>query len=176
MHGARSDFREPKYLKQGKGMIRSWMLIGVITLLVALAGGWLTGNDIRWFNRLQRPRWLTFEVAIPFIWTVIYIGGAWSAYIVWESNPGSTKTWQLMALYLMLELVTTSYTPVMCKLNSLKVGTIIGGTGAVLSIILALLVLPISGWASFLLLPYVVWSPIGTYTTWDMIRLNPEAE
>jgi tryptophan-rich sensory protein len=52
----------------------------------------------------------------------------------------------------------------------------IGGTGAILSIILALLVYPISVWASVLLLPYIIWSPIGTYTTWAMISLNPESE
>jgi tryptophan-rich sensory protein len=62
----------------------------------------------------------------------------------------------------------------MCKLRRLKVGTIIGGTGAVLSIILALLVLPVSIWAFLLLVPYIIWSPIGTYTTWEMMRLNPD--
>jgi tryptophan-rich sensory protein len=150
------------------------MVIGAVTLLVVLGGGLIT-PDPRWFNRLQRPRWLTFEPAIPFIWTVIFICGAWSAYIVWESDPGSTKTWWLMGLYLLLELVTIAYTPVMFRLRSLRVGTIIGGTGAVIGIILALLVLRISIWATLLLLPYVVWSPIGTYTTWEMMRLNPDA-
>jgi tryptophan-rich sensory protein len=80
-----------------------------------------------------------------------------------------------MGLYLLLELVTIAYTPVMFRLRSLKVGTIIGGTGAVIGIILALVVWPISIWASLLLLPYVIWSPIGTYTTWEMMKLNPEA-
>ncbi len=150
------------------------MVIGAVTLLVVLGGGLIT-PDPRWFNRLQRPRWLTFEPAIPFIWTVIFICGAWSAYIVWESDPGSTRTWWLMGLYLFLELVTIAYTPVMFRLRSLRVGTIIGGTGAVIGIILALLVLRISIWATLLLLPYVVWSPIGTYTTWEMMRLNPDA-
>lgn len=156
-------------------MIKSWMVIGAVTFVVALGGSLLTPDDARWFKHLQRPRWLTFEAAIPLIWTVIFICGAWSAYIVWESEPGSQKTWLLMGLYLLLELITIAYTPVMCKLRRLKIGTIIGGTGAVLSIILALLVFPISSWASLLLLPYVIWSPIGTYTTWEMGRLNPEA-
>ena len=155
-------------------MIKSWMVIGAVALLVVLAGGLISRDGARWFNRLQRPRWLTFEPAIPFIWTVIYICAAWSAYVVWESAPGSRKTW-LMLLYFLLELITTAYTPVMFKLRSLKVGTIIGGTGAVLSIILALLVLPISTWASLLLMPYIIWSPIGTYTTWAMMQLNPNA-
>jgi tryptophan-rich sensory protein len=156
-------------------MIKSWMVIGLVALLVAFAGGLITPDGARWFNRLQRPRWLTFEAAIPFIWTVIYICGGWSAYMVWEHDPGSTRTWWLMGFYLLLELVTTAYTPVMCRLRSLKVGTIIGGTGAVIGIILAVLVFPISMWASVLLLPYVLWSPIGTFTTWQMMQLNPEA-
>ncbi len=156
-------------------MIKSWMVIGAVTLIVALGANLITPNDAKWFKRLQRPRWLTFEPAIPFIWIVIFICAAWSAYIVWERDPGSTKTWWLMGLYLLLELVTIAYTPVMFRLRSLKVGTIIGGTGAVIGIILALVVLPISIWASLLLLPYVIWSPIGTYTTWEMMKLNPGA-
>ncbi len=150
-------------------MIRSWMVIGVVTLLVALGANFITPSDRRWFQRLRRPNWLTFEAAIPIIWTVIFICGAWSAYIVWEN----TRSWLLMGFYLLLEIVTISYTPVMFRLRSLKIGTIIGGTGAVLGILLALTVLPISGWAALLLLPYVIWSPIGTYTTWEMIKLNP---
>jgi len=78
-----------------------------------------------------------------------------------------------MALYLLLEIVTMSYTSVMCKLRSLKVGTIIGGTGAILSVMLALSVLQVSEPAALLLLPYILWSPIGTYTTWAMMHLNP---
>ncbi len=151
-------------------MIRSWMVIGGVTLLVALAANFFTPSDRQWFKRLRRPRWLTFEAVIPLIWTVIFICGAWSAYIVWES----TKSWLLMGLYLLLEIVTIAYTPVMFRLRSLRVGTIIGGIGAVIGILLALVVLPISGWAALLLLPYVLWSPIGTYTTWEMSRLNSE--
>ena len=150
-------------------MIKSWMVIGGVTLLVALAANFITPSDVQWFKRLRRPRWLIFEPAIPLIWTVVFICGAWSAYIVWQS----TRNWLLMGFYLLLEIVTIAYTPVMFRLRSLRVGTIIGGTGAILGILLTLTVLPISGWAALLLLPYVIWSPIGTYTTWEMIRLNP---
>ncbi|WP_293154390.1 MULTISPECIES: TspO/MBR family protein [unclassified Microcoleus] len=154
-------------------MIRSWMVIGAVVLIVALAINRITPSDIQWFNRLQRPRWLKIEAAIPIIWTVIFICGAWSAVIVWEKAPGTLETWLRMGLYLLLEIVTMSYTSVMCKVRSLKVGTIIGGTGAILSVLLALSVLPVSESATWLLLPYILWSPIGTYTTWAMMHLNP---
>jgi tryptophan-rich sensory protein len=78
-----------------------------------------------------------------------------------------------MGLYLLLEVVTIAYQPLSLRLRSLKVGTIVGAIGAALGIILALVVLSVSIWASVLLLPYVIWSPIGTYATWELMRLNP---
>ena len=142
-------------------------------MVVALAINRLATSDIQWFNRLVRPRWLKIEAAIPIIWTVIFICGAWSAVIVWEQAPGTQDTWLRMGFYLLLEIVTMSYTSVMCKLRSLKIGTIIGGTGAILSVLLAISVLQVSQPAALLLLPYILWSPIGTYTTWAMMHLNP---
>ncbi|MGB3514622.1 MAG: TspO/MBR family protein [Microcoleaceae cyanobacterium] len=155
-------------------MIKSWMIIGGVTFLVALGSSLIRPRDTQWFRRLQRPNWLTFEKAIPLIWTIIFICGAWSAYIVWEQQLGTQKTWLLMSLYLLLEIVTIAYTPVMFWLQSLRVGTIIGGAGFVLSIILVLSVWQVNSWAGILLLPYLIWSPIGTYTTWEMSRLNPD--
>ncbi len=155
-------------------MIKSWMVIASIAFLVAIASNLLLNpNDIRWFNRLIRPGWLTFEKAIPLIWTIVFIGGAWSAILVWEAEPGTPQTWGLIGFYLLLELVILAYTPVMCKMKSLRVGTILGATGFILGMMLMISVWPISQTAALLLLPFVLWSPIGTYTTWVMIPLNP---
>jgi translocator protein len=154
-------------------MIPAWLGIGGVALLVALAINRFLRSDLRWFFRLRRPRWLTFEWAIPVIWTVIFICGAWSAYTVWVTEPGTPRCWGLMGGYLLLETVTLTYTPIMCNLRSLKIGTAIGATGFFVCLMLSLLVLPTAGWAAVLLLPYLLWSPIGTFVTWQMIQLNP---
>lgn len=151
------------------------MVIAAVTVGVALAANIFRPKDVKWFNRQQRPSWLTFEKLIPLIWIVIFICGGWSAYIVWEQNPGGEGTWMLMALYLLLEITTVAYTPATLWFQSLRVGTCVGGAGFILGLILTLLVLPLSGWAALLLLPYLLWSPIGTYTTWTMERLNSDA-
>ncbi|MBD2078829.1 TspO/MBR family protein [Leptolyngbya sp. FACHB-17] len=152
-------------------MLPSWLVIGVVTFLIALGSSILRPKDIKWFNRLQRPRWLTFEKAIPLIWTIVFICGAWSAYIVWEK----TQNWGLMAFYALIEVTIVAYSPVLLWTRSLRNGTIVGGLGFVLGLILAFQVLSISGTAALLLLPYLIWSPIGTYTTWEMGKLNPES-
>jgi translocator protein len=155
-------------------MVPSWLAIAAVTLVVALGANVIRPKDVKWFKRLKRPHWLTFESLIPVIWTLVFICGGWSAYIVWETDPGSSNTWFLMGFYVLVEMAIVAYTPVMFWSHSLKAGTFVGALGTVLGAILAILVLPISGWATVLLLPYLVWSPIGTYTTWVMDKINPQ--
>lgn len=155
-------------------MIKSWMVIGGVALLLAIIGGSIVSpKGVQWFKRLRRPQWLTFEKVIPLIWTVVFVCGAWSAILVWEKDPGTPKTWTLMAGYVLLELAILAYNPVMLLGRSLKLGTIVGAVGFVIGILQTLAVLSVSGTAALLLLPFLLWSPIGTYTTWAMLKLNP---
>ena len=155
-------------------MIPSWIIIGAVTFFVALGSFFITPRDIKWFAKLSRPRWLVFEPLIPVIWTVIFICGAASAYVVWEKNPGGIITWLLMALYLLVEIITVAYIPTMLRFRSLKVGEVLGLIGLIAGVVLAICVLPISLTAALLLLPYLIWTPIGTYTTDELKELNPQ--
>lgn len=151
-------------------MLQSWMVIGAVTFGVAFLSSVFRPRDVKWFARLRRPQWLKIEPLIPMIWIVVFICGAWSAYIVWEA----TQNGWLMAFYLLVEVTIVAYSPVTFWTHSLKTGTIIGGVGSILGLLLTLTVLPISGWAALLLVPYLIWSPIGTYVTWVMHKLNQD--
>ncbi|MGI0483924.1 TspO/MBR family protein [Pantanalinema rosaneae CENA516] len=153
----------------------SSIVIGSITLVVAFGSFLIRPRDLPWAKRLDRPKWLFFEPAIPLIWTIIFTCGAISAMLVWQQEPGSLKTWLLMGLYLLLEVITVAYIPATLRLRSLAVGTVLGGLGVGLGLLLTLVVTTIAPLAALLLVPYVLWSPIGTYTTRRMIDLNPEA-
>lgn len=155
-------------------MIKSWMVIAGVTLLVAFGSFFFRPRDLQWGLYLKRPKWLVFEPAIPVIWTVVFVCGIASANLIWENDPGSLKTWLLMGLYLLIEIVTVAYGPAILRLRSLKLSTILGGIGVILGAILTLTIWPISGWAALLLLPYAIWSLIGTYITLEMIQLNPD--
>jgi translocator protein len=151
-------------------MIPSWLMIGVVTFLAALVSNRLQSKqDFRWFLGLRRPRWLTFEGAIPLIWILILLCGVGSATFVWESSQHRG----LMVGYLFLEQVILAYTWVMGKFRRLRVGVIIGAAGFGVGCWLAILVWPVSNLAFFLLLPYLLWSPVGTFVTWQMMALNP---
>ncbi|MGG6242598.1 TspO/MBR family protein [Nodosilinea sp. AN01ver1] len=147
----------------------AWLVIAIVGAAIASASSLLSSRDIKWFKRQRRPDWLTFEFAIPFVWTVVFICGGWSAYIVWKQ----TQSWWFMAGYVLLELLIVSYTPVMCKLKNLRVGTAIGAAGFVFGLLLAVLVARVDTTAFLLLIPYLLWSPVGTLITWQMAQLNP---
>lgn len=157
--------------------MKSWIIIPSVTLLVAL-GSFLISpkEDLRWVKRLNLPRWLAMiEPVIPVIWTIIFICGAASAVLVWQQDPSTLKTWLIMGLYLLVEVVTVAYIPLTLRLRSLAIGTAIGGFGGLLCLVLAITVFPLSALAALLLVPYLLWSPVGTYATRELIELNPKA-
>ena len=125
-------------------------------------------QDFDWFLRLRRPAWLVFEAAIPLIWIAIYACFYTSALLCWEAS----RSWPLMGAYLVLLVLVQSYTLVICHRRSLRPGTAIGFAGWVWGLALSLAVSPLGLAIWLLLVPYLLWSPVGTLVTWQMQRLN----
>ena len=145
----------------------AWLVIAAVILLVAI-GLNPSREDWAWFLRLQRPRWLSFERWIPLIWTSIYACFYAAALLTWQAGG----RWLPMAGFLVLLVLVQSYTLVICRTRRLASGTAIGFAGWLLGVALAAVVAPLSGRAALLLLPYLLWSPVGTFVTWRMERLN----
>jgi tryptophan-rich sensory protein len=145
----------------------AWLVIAAVILLVAI-GLNPSREDWAWFLRLQRPRWLSFERWIPLIWTSIYACFYAAALLSWQAGG----RWLPMAGFLVLLVLVQSYTLVICRTRRLASGTAIGFAGWLWGVALAAVVAPLSGRAALLLLPYLLWSPVGTFVTWRMERLN----
>ncbi|MFM1798713.1 MAG: hypothetical protein RLZZ117_991 [Cyanobacteriota bacterium] len=138
------------------------VMVGVVVSLTP------SRDDFQWFLRLRRPRWLTFERLIPLIWLVIYACFYASALLLWQS----TRQGWLVAAYLPLLVLVQSYTWVICRTRQLRAGTAVGFAGWVWGVALAVVVFSQSPFAALLLIPYLLWSPVGTFVTWQMERLN----
>ena len=147
------------------------MAAALLILLVMVAVGVLLNpgrEQFAWFIRLRRPIWLTFERLIPVIWLAIYACFYASALLVWNAS----WSWGLMAGYLGLLLLVQSYTWLICRTRRLANGTTVGFAGWVWGLALTVVVLQVSALAALLLVPYLLWSPVGTFVTWQMQRLN----
>ena len=147
------------------------MAAALLILVVMVAVG-VSLNPSRdqfsWFLRLRRPAWLSFERWIPLIWLVIYACFYASALLAWNAS----WSWWLMAAYLVLLVLVQSYTWLICRTRRLANGTLVGLAGWLWGVALAVLVAEQTLAAVALLLPYLLWSPLGTLVTWQMQRLN----
>lgn len=141
-----------------------------ILLVMGLVIAVLTPSrqQFAWFLRLRRPRWLTFERWIPLIWSVVYLCFYASALLVWQA----TSNLALMAGYLGMVVLVQSYTLLICRSRSLRNGTVIGLAGWAWGVALAVVVLQLSRPAALLLIPFLLWSPVGSFVTWRMESLN----
>jgi tryptophan-rich sensory protein len=147
------------------------MAAAVAILLAILAVGLALNpsrSDFTWFLQLRRPVWLTFERLIPLIWLAIYACFYASALLAWNK----TWSWALMAGYLVLLLLVQSYTWLICRTRRIANGTAMGLLGWLWGIALAVLASSASRPAGLLLVPFLLWSPVGTLVTWQMQRLN----
>ena len=125
-------------------------------------------QDFEWFLRLRRPEWLSFEGWIPLIWAAIYACFYASALLTWQAGG---RTLPMLA-YLILLVIVQSYTLVICNTRRLSSGTTVAFCGWVWGVALTILVSQISGKAALLLVPYLLWSPVGGFVTWQMEALN----
>ena len=155
--------------------MKSRWIITAASAAIFFGGSFRTSLGDPWFQNLTRPSWLTFEFLIPFIWLIIWVCVTISAILVWEKSPREHRPWLLMILYAVLGILTAIYSPVVVALKSLIGGLVVGATATLLVYILAILVKPISPKASLLLIPYMLWGPVGTYLTWVLIQLNPSS-
>ncbi len=147
------------------------MVAALSMLLVMLAVGGLLNPSraqFAWFLRLRRPGWLRFEGLIPLIWISIYACFYASAVLAWNAS----WSWGVMAGYLGLLVLVQSYSWLICTTRSLVNGTAVGLAGWGWGVALAVVLLPRSMPATLLLIPYLLWSPLGTWVTWQMHRLN----
>jgi len=143
-------------------------LVILLVLVAVVAGLNPSRSQFSWFLQLRRPDWLTFERWIPLIWITIYACFYASALLAWNAS-GSLA---LLAGYLLLLVLVQSYTWLICRTRRLANGTAVGFAGWVWGVALAVIVLGSSRNAALLLLPYLLWSPVGTLVTWQMQRLN----
>ncbi len=164
----------------------NYIIIPLITVLVALLGGYFTSIGMPWYNaeivkpELTPPRW-----AFPLAWNFIYLATTASALIVWnkgqhelnflglliEKQP-SKRYWAIVWLFIINALLNVFWTwlffaermivPAFYEILLLEVT----------NIVLIILIWRISKLAALLLLPYAAWVALASYLSYQLMVLN----
>jgi len=147
-------------------------IIGLLGLALFGLNRAVANYSSRWYRSLLKPRWVTFERLIPFIWAFIYVATTASAALTWLSpGPRRTKA-SVLSLLGVNALLNTAYSIIFTRRQDLP-GAVVDAA-AIAGTIGAATAAQWASWrpAALLNLPYLLWSSLAAYITWRIYQLN----
>jgi len=151
----------------------SYILIPLITILVAYAGGRLTMRSVAtWYRTIHKPTWTPPGSVIGAVWTVLYILAAISALMVWNLPGGTSVPVAIITLFVLNVVVNILWSYVFFYLH--RPGSAIW-VCLFLDLTIVLLiqfVAPLSTLAAWLLVPYAAWVTFASYLNYRVWAMN----
>jgi benzodiazapine receptor len=152
--------------------ITTWIVFYLCTVVASSAGAVFNfGQDNEWYTsliqpELQPPAWIFGPV-----WTVLYILIATSAYRIMFSMPNTLKP-VTMSFWSLQMAINVIWTPVFIGAQNLELAFyyIIGmWTSTLIYIIVSW---SVDRWASWLMVPYLLWVSFAGYLNYNYWQLN----
>jgi tryptophan-rich sensory protein len=147
------------------------LLAALWGVLVAALGAWLTDLS-PWYYALRKPSWQPPDWLFGPAWTVILALASLSAFLAWRSADTADEQLLVIVLFVANGVLNILWSPLFFRLRRpdwalLEVPLLW------LSVLAPVLLLaPISGAASLLLLPYLVWVGFAAVLNLTIVRLN----
>ena len=150
-------------------------IIPLITVATAVIGSMFTTIG-PWYRHLAKPAWTPPGSVIGTVWTEIFILSAISAIILWQKGPRRNKNFSLLFTAFCLNACLNVFW------SALFFGWHLIGLAVIEAFVLWLSVLLLmvlarksSKTATWLLLPYLLWTAFATYLTFIIWRMNSGA-
>ncbi|MDX3901649.1 MAG: tryptophan-rich sensory protein [Sphingobium sp.] len=165
-----------------RGQLRlAYLRWALFTVPVVVALGFLSGKIAnsgygnRWFAALEKPALMPPGWAFGFAWTVLYILMALALAIILHAR-GARLRRLAIALFLVQLLLNLLWSPLFFRAHQVD-------DALILLVVLLLVVLVTTAlfWrirmlAGLMLLPYIAWLAFAAFLTYEIDRLNPNAE
>jgi translocator protein len=162
---------------QGVNMIAiHWGLLVVAILLcqvIGIAGALFTAKAVpTWYRTLKKPTFQPPPWLFGPVWTILYtlMGiSLWRLWILPLGTPGRTLALVLFAIQLILNAL---WTPVFFGLHKpwMAFGVILALCIAIFACLFSFM--PLDPWASYLLVPYLLWVGFASVLNYSVAKLN----
>lgn len=165
-----------------RGQLRlAYLRWALFTVPVVVALGFLSGKIAnsgygnRWFAALEKPALMPPSWAFGLAWTVLYILMALALAIILHAR-GARLRGVAIALFLVQLLLNLLWSPLFFRAHQVDDALILLGV-----LLLAVLATTALFWrirplAGLMLLPYIAWLAFAAFLTYEIDRLNPNAE
>ncbi len=144
-----------------------------ITLLLGSTSGLITAGAIEgWYTEIEKPTFNPPETVFGPVWTVLYIMMGFAAGLIWSNGLEDPKVRRALSLFGVQMLLNVLWSLLFFGLKSPGLA-LVDITLLLLTIILCIRAFhPIDRWASYLLVPYVLWVSFATVLNASIWLLN----
>jgi tryptophan-rich sensory protein len=150
----------------------SYVLIPLITILVAYVGGRFTMRSVKtWYKTIRKPSWTPPGAVIGAVWTVLYILAAISALIVWNL-PLVPVSATIATLFILNAAVNVFWSYVFFYLHKMGPAIWVCLFLDLTIVLLIQFVAPASTLAAWLLVPYAAWVTFASYLNYRVWEMN----
>jgi tryptophan-rich sensory protein len=153
---------------------KNFIVIPLITVLVAALGGFLTSSGIMngWYDSLMMPDFAPPRELFGPVWTSIYLLTTLAALIVWNTFK-PTKRWEwIIGLFIANAALNVLWSFLFFSQQMISASLVEIFVLNATTIALMVLIWPLSRWVALLLLPYVGWVSFATYLLIEIWNLN----
>lgn len=155
-----------------------WTLfLAPLILLLGFISGQLAGSgaDNPWLAALEKPGLYPPPIIFPIMWSVLYLlmGIALAAVVTARGARGRAAAIGAFVVQLALNL---AWSPLFFGAHQITLALGLLLLLAVAVLVTILLFARVRGIAAWLMLPYLGWVLFATYLTFELYRLNPDAD
>ncbi|MFC1921115.1 TspO/MBR family protein [Chloroflexota bacterium] len=152
----------------------------VISVLVCFAAGGIgsiftTKSIPEWYAGLKKPRYTPPNRAFGPVWTILYILMGISVFLVWNEGLANEGVLLAFTLFWIQLALNALWSIVFFGIRSKGGGIIVIITLWILILATIITSFPVSGWASALLIPYVMWVTVASYLNIGIWILNRQS-
>ncbi len=155
-------------------MKANYIIIPLITILVALTGSLLTGWGMTWYNSLNLMSWTPSGSLIGMVWTIIFILSTVCALIIYNQKDCDRESmfWLTMTLFAINAALNMMWSFLFFTLHFLSLAIIEAFILGLSVVALIVLIWPRAKLAAILLIPYAGWVFFATYLSYNIWLLN----
>lgn len=147
------------------------LAVFVITYALFSAAGYLFPVDQEWYNSLKKPEWTPSGTAIGIIWAILFALISLTAAIVYAafSFKGAKSFWFTLLINYVLNQAFSYFQFTQKNLLAASLDCLLV---AITAIVLLIIAKKYSRAASYLLLPYFLWSAFATFLSFTINSMN----
>ncbi len=153
-------------------MKKSTVAVFIVTFGLFTLSGSLFPVDRGWYNSLEKPPLTPSGSIIGIVWFILYLLIASAVSIVYERYEFSRGNSRIVSVFTMNYLFNQAFSFLQFELHSLGGAALDTLLTAVTAVALMVLAKEFSKTASWLLLPYVLWTMFASYLAAGLYVLN----